>query len=319
MRLVCPNCGAQYEVDDHAIPEGGRDVQCSACGHSWYQMPLADEQEPESEVAVAPDGAADHEREPEETTTVAEPSPEVTEEAKAEPESGPEAPADEVEPELVAMEDELPDEAGHAKKHEELMPAPVKDEVRSILQEEAEREMVARATELGAEPERVETQPDLGLGAGPDPEAERRRLARERVARLRGEEASDQPEADFDANLGHEEEVPDDEARGRELFPDIEEINSTLEQHVPSDAAEQPDGAIPVRARSGFARGFSLVVFIFAILVALYVLAPRFAETVPALKPALAAYVDAINTARGWLDTVLRGLSAQIETFTKKG
>lgn len=38
MRLICPNCDAQYEVDDAAIPEGGRDVQCSNCGHAWFQM-----------------------------------------------------------------------------------------------------------------------------------------------------------------------------------------------------------------------------------------------------------------------------------------
>jgi predicted Zn finger-like uncharacterized protein len=39
MRIACPNCDAQYEVDDHAIPEAGRDVQCSNCGHAWYQFP----------------------------------------------------------------------------------------------------------------------------------------------------------------------------------------------------------------------------------------------------------------------------------------
>ncbi|MFU8881968.1 MAG: zinc-ribbon domain-containing protein [Rhodobacterales bacterium] len=37
MRLVCPNCGAQYEVPDSVIPESGRDVQCSSCGNTWFQ------------------------------------------------------------------------------------------------------------------------------------------------------------------------------------------------------------------------------------------------------------------------------------------
>ncbi len=37
MRLVCTNCGAQYEVPDDVIPQGGRDVQCSSCGHTWFQ------------------------------------------------------------------------------------------------------------------------------------------------------------------------------------------------------------------------------------------------------------------------------------------
>ncbi|RVT87259.1 hypothetical protein DXV76_04045 [Rhodobacteraceae bacterium CCMM004] len=49
MRLICPNCAAQYEIDAAMIPAGGRDVQCSACGHTWFQRPesaeddLADE------------------------------------------------------------------------------------------------------------------------------------------------------------------------------------------------------------------------------------------------------------------------------------
>jgi len=37
MRLVCPNCDAEYEVAPDAIPNSGRDVQCSNCGHSWFQ------------------------------------------------------------------------------------------------------------------------------------------------------------------------------------------------------------------------------------------------------------------------------------------
>lgn len=35
MRIICPDCDAQYEVPDEVIPEEGRDVQCSNCGTTW--------------------------------------------------------------------------------------------------------------------------------------------------------------------------------------------------------------------------------------------------------------------------------------------
>ncbi|MEI4233855.1 zinc-ribbon domain-containing protein [Roseovarius sp. D22-M7] len=38
MRLTCPNCGAQYEIPETAIPDDGREVQCSACGETWMQQ-----------------------------------------------------------------------------------------------------------------------------------------------------------------------------------------------------------------------------------------------------------------------------------------
>ena len=43
MRLICPNCGAQYAVGEDVIPAAGRDVQCSNCAHTWFEMPGASE------------------------------------------------------------------------------------------------------------------------------------------------------------------------------------------------------------------------------------------------------------------------------------
>lgn len=51
MRLLCPNCDAEYEVDASVIPQNGRDVQCSNCGHAWFQLP------PEAEAELAAEGA----------------------------------------------------------------------------------------------------------------------------------------------------------------------------------------------------------------------------------------------------------------------
>lgn len=79
MRLTCPNCGAQYIVDDSAVPPPGRDVQCSSCGHAWFERRPADDaleleaedldfSDDETEPAI-PAGAAVEE------AAVAEPAP----------------------------------------------------------------------------------------------------------------------------------------------------------------------------------------------------------------------------------------------------
>lgn len=52
MRLVCPNCDATYEVDGSVIPEAGRDVQCSNCGHTWFQASPAVEAAEADEAAL---------------------------------------------------------------------------------------------------------------------------------------------------------------------------------------------------------------------------------------------------------------------------
>lgn len=51
MRLLCPNCDAEYEVDASVIPDAGRDVQCSNCGHAWFQV------RPEVEAELAAEEA----------------------------------------------------------------------------------------------------------------------------------------------------------------------------------------------------------------------------------------------------------------------
>ncbi|TKD21794.1 hypothetical protein FBT96_07735 [Rhodobacter capsulatus] len=99
MRLICPRCGAQYEVDDVVIPAAGRDVQCSGCGQTWFQPSrqmldaAADGPAPgapEPQLAALPDRAAD-------TDLAADPEPEAWPEP--EPEDWPElAPPPELAP-----------------------------------------------------------------------------------------------------------------------------------------------------------------------------------------------------------------------------
>ncbi len=292
MRLICPNCGAQYEVDDSVIPEGGRDVQCSNCGHTWFQRPanrdreLADEmglELPEEQDDVA-DEAEEQEKAAKDTEVVAEAAAGTDAEHLPEDEF---KDASEEESDHLP-EDEFEDEPEEpALTRRELDPA-----VAGILREEAEREAAERAEEgVG-----LETQPDLGLESGEDSEA-----ARERMARLRGlpddEEESDQEEVAVAAVVAA--------SARRDLLPDIEEINSTLTASSDRDEEDDEDRE-EKRQRSGFRRGFILAVVFFVVLALIYSYAPRIVQSYPQTEPALSAYVDLVNALRQWVDGILQ-------------
>jgi len=60
MLLVCPNCGAQYEVpEDHIPKKYGRDVQCSACNHTWFQTHPAQDLQPAPQAEAEDHGSSD--------------------------------------------------------------------------------------------------------------------------------------------------------------------------------------------------------------------------------------------------------------------
>lgn len=55
MRLTCPSCAAEYEIDSGAIGESGRKVRCASCATEWFQAaPVASV----AEAAAAVDAAA---------------------------------------------------------------------------------------------------------------------------------------------------------------------------------------------------------------------------------------------------------------------
>lgn len=273
MRLICPNCGAQYEVADDVIPEAGRDVQCSNCGHTWFENPGASEAaELGTEPEPAPEPAPEIEPEPEQATEP-EPQPEPTPE---------------------------PDRPEPAPRARELDPG-----VADILREEAEYEQAARQ----AEDNPIETQPDLDLSHDPEPqetetvdpdEDRRSREARDRLAKLRGE-----PEiaAAVGATMAQDRDAP-----RRELLPDIEEINSSLRPDAANTYADVQDD-MP-KQRSGFRRGFVLMVILAIIALAAYVFSPQISAAVPQIEPALTSYVTWVDGMRIWLDQQLQGLIA---------
>lgn len=178
------------------------------------------------------------------------------------------------------------------------------DAVRNVLREEAERETRARMAEGSS----VEMQPDLGLAAAATAAAGRAgETPQDRVAKVGGEPH------DFDEDAL----VP--RAARRELLPDIEEINSTLratsERGDEAAALDAPETL--ARRRSGFRMGFSTALLVSAALLALYVLAPTVAKTVPALEPAITSYVASVDSGRVWLDERMRSLTAALQSGTQ--
>ena len=279
MRLVCPNCDAQYEVSDDAIPETGRDVQCSNCGKTWFQPhanaeALAEEmpnqewveetaevsgEEPEAEAPIPDDDVAQ-----------ADEALQAESEGVSDHLSASDETSETVEYEAISESssvDEAAEVSEEVAEDPETRPEPksLDDGVAAILREEAEREQSARSAERNGG---LETQPDLGIDAAPAAGSALGGV-RERIARLRGTA----PDA------GQETSAP---ARG-DMLPDIDEINSTL---AATSDHNGEDGDYPPKARRrGFRLGFSLVLLLVVVGFLVYQYSPQIAERVPAAKP----------------------------------
>jgi len=280
MRITCPGCGAQYEVAEDAIPAGGRDVQCSACGHVWFVAGAGGGTEPDAEPDADEPAAGD------------------------EPAAAAEDSAPEPEPEPAP-------EPAPAPRRPALSP-----EVTAILREEAERERARREAERAAQ--QVAAQAELGLDAAmppparrpvvppapaPDPEAEAPPEPPEALHEA-GPEASPEPQSDPDSPP----RPAADPQRGRARLPDIEEINASLRaatERAPAHVAEPASGA---RGGGGFRAGFFSVVVLALLALGAYVAAPRIARSVPAAAPVLGHYVAGVDEFRLWLDLKVQAL-----------
>lgn len=139
MRITCPSCGAQYEIDASLLPQDGREVQCSACGTVWFQEGKTSVEPfiPEPAPLPQPPEQSAEEPAPEE----APPAPQDDEDQAAV--TAPPEPAPEMQPD--------PQEPTSARK--------IDPKVLSVLREEADFEATQRALEA----EGLESQPDLGL------------------------------------------------------------------------------------------------------------------------------------------------------------
>lgn len=297
MRLICPNCGAQYEVPDEVIPTSGRDVQCSDCGDTWFQHHPDFPPEPQS----APEEAEPDWPEPEDAShpaTGLDDAPKVQSAVAPEPTHPEEKQADPdpAAPEADAFPDEEPDTQSPARR--ELDPS-----IRDLLREEAEREERARQSEMGAA---LETQQDLGLDEQDSGTLRRSQEARARMARLRGLPDTDPEEAHDHIDPGSR----------RNLLPDIDDINASLgPDRVRADQRRAEEESAPKEPdeKSAFRTGFRLSLVLAVVALAVYVFAPSLVSVVPALREPLAGYVDLINSGRIALAEMVENLAGSLD------
>ncbi len=133
MRLVCPSCRANYEIDASLLPAEGREVQCSSCSFIWFQEhPSAKRPAPKTEAKppVKPTSTRPAGSRPDPAPPQAPPEPQAEDRAEPEP-----------------------------AKRAEISPRKTSPEALEILRQEAEFEAKQRAREADG----LETQPDLGL------------------------------------------------------------------------------------------------------------------------------------------------------------
>jgi predicted Zn finger-like uncharacterized protein len=340
MRLNCPNCGAEYEVPEEVIPQNGRDVQCSNCGDTWFQPhpsqppleetgdlggngpdftggltepdDLAADETPAPVTEVPDVTAADVV--PAEVTPAEEPREDHAEDTVGEtgdPTIGDAAPAaaqTAQEPAETITEDPASNVADDVP--EETPPAAprpkreLKEDIASVLREEAEHEARAR------EAEAMESQPDLGLESADNESA--RRESEQRRARIKGE--------DPDRSVAAETAIASAAASRRDLLPDIEEINSTLRRKGETDSAETQLADYEDRKgrKRGFRRGFVLIFTLAVIAVVVYLEAARIADLLPQAKPYLDSYVTWVQKMRLALDDQARALMQWLDGMTSE-
>ncbi len=293
MRLICPNCGAQYNIADDAIPDGGRDVQCSSCGHTWLQtdVPVVTESVDES---TATGDVQDNDSSAE---------PEIDELAETAREA---VPASAMEPERknldAAVADILRTEASRGDS-----PTPAVSTASAVSAVLA----TSAATAEGEEPSPITTPPIAEKYVPPatqndvqaevvDADETRKRIAQMTVDEggTRAGSAQSAAAAAAAANLRR--------------VPDINEINAALRARAQASDTSGLTEAEKQEAvqRSGFRRGFFFVLILFAILITPYFFADQITENLPQTRNFMASYMLTVDGIRVWLN-------AQIGSITR--
>ncbi|MEQ3624447.1 MAG: zinc-ribbon domain-containing protein [Celeribacter sp.] len=274
MRLICPNCEAQYAVGDDLIPPGGRDVQCSNCGRTWFQYPEGEGPEPESSAEAIAEPSTDQ-------PPVSQTEPEPRHDPVDGPASSRIKVSRGVRPRKVApsVPDALPGSADEEHGDWKDIPhdgdadaardteaedaastdaeAPSEQAVTpprrrldasllQVLREEAEREQAARRRDAGG----LEMQPDLGVS---EPERARPTPAPTDHTPMVNDEGAGEEDTDDALSVARPEAVPEPV---RPVSPDSPEVDAPPQQRdVEPDRMPPAEAAIIAGSAAAAARG----------------------------------------------------------------
>ena len=291
MQIVCPNCGARYEVPPSALAAPGRHVQCATCQHAWFHLIELGETTEGLQSSVGPTRYATAQ-----ATADATPPEQVTP-----------APATDASPGIAPTVDNAPEAEGagpvDAPPRREIDP-----EVLRILREEAAFETARRQGQRPAPPRETETQ-----------------TPRPAPARPAGEDLS--PATPTRPEKRPSETTPGDavlrRAAGRpgaRAQPDVagvaaghREAPDWSPRNLPvALSAADRDIAVLKTRRRGFRAGFALTAGACCLALGLYLAAPALSDLAPGLEPATEAVLSWGERAQTEIANALRRAADRI-------
>ncbi|WP_420862285.1 zinc-ribbon domain-containing protein [Algirhabdus cladophorae] len=337
MRLICPNCGAQYEVSEDVIPQAGRDVQCSNCGQTWFQKHPSEDTELADELGetlpVEPEvwdstPAPDFDDEPalEDVTLGSAPD-----DWYVEADTAPKADVDDTVSDVI--EDAVKAEAHDAIAHG-ISEAPEFDDTGFDEADFDDTDFDEADFDDADTDNRSETERPSIPRRGLDPEiasilqqeAEFEKNARKSddqgletqgdLGLIEADPAVSKREAEIRERMADIQgiETPSDAPR-RELLPDIEEINSSLSERTPKATGELTDFEYEIEHRRGFRFGFFLVASLVIFTVLLYAYGPQIVETIPVASGMIEDFTAYVDQSRIWLDDALQDFIAKVSAI----
>lgn len=281
MRLICPNCDAEYEVDGDQISSEGRDVQCSNCAHTWLQMPEGFDDTP---IADPPNESEtlDLDADDEDVTDTGFMPPDGVEMQRRRTTADPDA--------LNVIHEEVQHEMRHR---------------------DAEAGSIETQTELGLD------QSDFAQTT-PSPEPDDTLQA---IQKMRSEAQAEESEdaaalaglapAQRRSDATKSELLPDIEEINSTLAAAPDPVY---------DEEGNLDVSATTGERRGFRLGFGLMLLLTALLLLFYAYAPAIAERFPQYQAQIEGFVGIIDGLRAALDkaaqSLLQRLNAMLEGFS---